>query len=200
MRKTHGLDAGTAVPVVFFATTVLCGLIQGSYNHLSRQVSELGTIGTKSQFLFAAGLVLSSFLSVIFIAGLLRACRRLQLSVWPVLPIFSFSVSIAGAAIFPLPLRMHLIMGSPAFFLLLSPLLGIILWPKRRLLANIQWMSAISFLIMALGFLAYFPDLLASYPGLKQRFFHVGWSVWFVCLSLAFNRALEDHRIKSGRP
>jgi hypothetical protein len=32
---------------------------------------------------------------------------------------------------------------------------------------------------------------------LKQRFFHVGWSVWFVYLSLAFSRALEDRRIKS---
>ena len=64
MRKTHWLYIGFAVPVVFFITTFLCGLVQGNYNHLSRQVSELGTIGTKSQFLFTAGLVLSSFLFV----------------------------------------------------------------------------------------------------------------------------------------
>jgi len=42
-----------------------------------------------------------------------------------------------------------------------------------------------------LGFLAYFPDLLPQYPGLKQRFFHVGWSVWFIYLSTAFSRPLE---------
>ncbi|MCX6559107.1 MAG: DUF998 domain-containing protein [Candidatus Aminicenantes bacterium] len=200
MRERHWLDAGTAVPVVFFTTTVLCGLVQGNYNHLSRQVSELGTIGTNSQYLFAAGLVLSSFLSILFIAWLLGACRRLQLSVWPVWPMFAFSVSIAGAAMFPLPLRMHQIMGSPVFLLLLSPLLGLILWPKNRLAANIRWMSVLSLLIMALGFLAYFPDILASYPGLKQRFFHAGWAIWFVYLSRAFRRALENQRIEAGRP
>jgi hypothetical membrane protein len=197
MREKYLLSTGWGVPVVFFLTTFLCGFVQGDYNHLSRQVSELGTIGTRSQYLFGAGLLLSSLLSVIFIAGLLRACRRLGLSFWPVLPIFSFSVSIAGAAIFPLPLPLHQIMGSPVFLLLLSPLLGFILWPKRRILANIRWMSALSLLIMALGFLAYFPDILASYPGLKQRFFHAGWSVWFIYLSRAFGRSDGEHRIKS---
>jgi hypothetical protein len=199
MRTKHLLYAGWGIPVVFFFTTILCGLVQGGYDHLTRQVSELGTIGTRSQYLFSAGLLLSSALSVLFIVGLLRACRLLQSSIWPVLPVFSFSVSIAGAAIFPLPLHMHLIMGSPASILLLSPLLGFLLWPKRRLLAHIKGMSAISFLIMALGFLAYFPGLLAPYPGLKQRFFHVGWSVWFVYLSRAFSRSLESHRIESNK-
>jgi hypothetical protein len=52
-------------------------------------------------------------------------------------------------------------------------------------------MSAMSFLIMPLGFLAYFPDLMAPYPGLKQRFFHVGWSVWFIYLSVAFRRSMK---------
>jgi hypothetical membrane protein len=191
MRKKELLYAGCAIPAVFFVTTFLCGFVQGGYDHLTRQVSELGTIGTKSQYLFSAGLLLSSFLSVLFIIGLLSACRQLQLSVWPVLPIFSYSISIAGAAIFPLPLRMHMTMGSPAYLLLLSPLLGLILWSEKRVLANIRGMSAMSFLIMALGFLAYFPDLMAPYPGLKQRFFHVGWSVWFIYLSVAFRRSMK---------
>jgi len=199
MRKKYWLYAGWAIPVVFFFTTFICGFVQGGYNHLSRQVSELGTIGTNSQYLFTAGLLLSSFLSVLFIIGLLSACRQLQLSVWPVLPIISFSISIAGAAIFPLLLPMHMIMGSPVFLLLLSPLLGLLMWPKRQLLANVKGMSAVSLLIMTLGFSAYLPDLLASYPGLKQRFFHAGWVVWFVYLGIAFSRALENNRIKSGR-
>jgi hypothetical membrane protein len=191
------LYAGWGIPAVFFITTILCGLVQGGYDHLTRQVSELGTIGTKSQYLFSAGLLLSSALSVLFIIGLIGACHRLRLSVWPVLPIFSFSVSIAGAAIFPLPLPLHQIMGSPVFLLLLSPLLGFILWPKRRILANIQWMSVLSLLIMALGFIAYFPDILASYPGLKQRFFHAGWSVWFIYLSRAFGRSIDEQRTQT---
>ena len=191
MRQKYSLSVGIAIPAVFFVTTFICGFVQGGYDHLTRQVSELGTIGTKSQYLFAAGLLLSSFLSVLFIIGLLRACRQLQLSVWPVLPIISFSISVAGAAIFPLPLRMHLIMGSPAMILILSPLLGLILWPKMNRLANIRGMAVMSLLIMALGFLAYFPDILAPYPGLKQRFFHIGWSVWFIYLSRAFSRSMK---------
>ncbi len=200
MRKNYLLVVGCAIPAVFFVTTFLCGFVQGGYDHFSRRVSELGTIGTKSQHLFTAGLLLSAILSVLFIIGLLRACRQLKLSAWPVLLILPYTVSVAGAAIFPLPLPMHLIMGSPAFLLLLSPLLGIILWPKSRLLANIRWTSVISLLIMALGLSAYLPGLLASYPGLKQRFFHVGWAVWFIYLGIAFSRSIEDRRLAARTP
>jgi hypothetical membrane protein len=199
MKNRLLLNAGWAIPVVFFATTLICGFVQGGYDHLSRQVSELGTIGTNSQYPFTAGLLLSAFLSVLFIVGLLQACLRLQLSIWPVLLILSFAFSIAGAAIFPLPLPMHVTMGSPAFLLLLSPLLALLLWPKAQLSAGITWMSAVSLLIMALGFSAYLPDFLPAYPGLKQRFFHAGWAVWFVYLSVAFRRALENNRMKSEK-
>jgi hypothetical membrane protein len=199
MKDKLLLNAGWTIPVVFFATTFICGFVQGGYNHLSRQVSELGTIGTNSQYPFTAGLLLSAFLSVLFIVGLLQACLRLQLSIWPVLLMLSFTFSMAGAAIFPLPLPMHMTMGSPAFLLLLSPLLALLLWPQARLLAGMKGMAALGLLIMALGFTVYLPDLLAAYPGLKQRLFHLGWAVWFVYLSIAFRRALENNSIKSGQ-
>ena len=65
-------------------------------------------------------------------------------------------------------------------------------WRKKGL-RHIVTMSIVSLLVMALGFLAFMPDFLAEYMGLKQRFFHVGWSIWFVYLSYGFSRlvALE---------
>ena len=186
MKLRHLLYMGGSIPIVFFGTTFLCGYMQGNYDHLSRMVSELGTIGTSSQYVFMAGLLVCSILSVLFVIGLFVACKKSGLSVVPVLLILTYSVSIAGAAIFPLPLRLHEILGMPSVLLILSPLLSLVLWSRRKQLSNLLPMSAFSFVVMALGFLAFMPDVLAGYPGLKQRFFHVGWSIWFVYLSYGF--------------
>jgi hypothetical protein len=40
---------------------------------------------------------------------------------------------------------------------------------------------------MILGFSAFFPDIMGNYPGVKQRFFHIGWTLWFICLSQRFS-------------
>jgi hypothetical membrane protein len=166
------------------------------YNHFSGMVSELGEIGTKSQFVFSTGLILCSVLSIFFVIGLYRTCKAAGISVIPVILILSFSVSIAGAAIFPLPLRLHLIMGMPSILLIFSPLMGLILWGGKSQLSNIKLMSILSFFIMSLGLLAFMPDLLSNYPGLKQRFFHIGWSVWFFYLSYSFIRLHKNSEVK----
>ena len=192
MKTRYLLCSGSAIPVIFWGTTFICGSIQGDYNHLTRMVSELGSIGTPSQHTFTAGLILCSILSIVFVVGLYRASRELRISVIPAIIILSYSISIAGAAIFPLPLRLHLYMGMPSILLIFSPLLGFILWNKRYISA-LGTMSIISFIIMAMGFLTYFPEILPEHFGLKQRFFHIGWSVWFLYLSYSFTKALE-HR------
>lgn len=185
MNNKPLLYLGSLIPSVFFGTTFIAGFMQGNYSHLSRMVSELGTIGTRSQYVFMAGLLTCSALSVLFVLGLYRACRAANLNVFPVILIFTYSASIAGAALFPLPLRLHGILGSPSILLILSPALSLILWRKQEP-RHIVSMSVVSFLVMSLGFLAFMPDVLAEYVGLKQRFFHVGWSVWFGYLSYGF--------------
>ena len=77
------LYLGGAIPLVFASTLVVCGLRLGHYNHLSRTVSELGAIGTTTQFTFSFGLVLCSLLSVFFVVGLYRACKALEMSSLP---------------------------------------------------------------------------------------------------------------------
>ena len=185
------LYLGSLIPLVFFGTTFIAGFMQGNYHHLSRMVSELGTIGTSSQYVFMAGLLACSALSGLFVLGLYRGCKAAKLNVLPVMLILAFSTSIAGAALFPLPLRVHGILGSPSILLILSPVLSMILWRKQEL-HHVVPMSVVSFLLMSLGFLAFMPDVLTEYVGLKQRFFHVGWSVWFGYLSYGFLRVVKS--------
>ena len=194
MKNRSLLYAGAVIPIVFFGTTFICGYMQANYNHLSRMVSELGTIGTNSQYVFMVGLLVCSVLSVLFVVGLYATCKAANLSVIPVVLILLYSVSIAGAALFPLPQRLHGILGMPSVLLFLSPLMSLILWSKRKQLSNVVPMSALSFIVMSLGFLAFLPDVLADYPGLKQRFFHVGWSIWFIYLSYAFINLLDRRK------
>jgi len=180
------------VPLAFWGTTLACGWIQGDYNHLSRMVSELGSIGTRSQWEFTAGLVTCAFLSAAFLAGLLRGCAVLGLSTIPVWLICSFTVSIAGAGTFPLPSPLHLYFGMPSVLLFLSPLTAVLLWPARRAPAHSMGFGLLALGIMCLGFLAFFPEVLPGWTGLKQRFFHAGWSLWFIHLSLGFVARLGD--------
>jgi hypothetical membrane protein len=192
------LRLGSLIPIVFFLTTMFCGFVLGDYNHLTRMVSELGALGTSSQFLFSTGLLVSSALSILFVVGLYRACRIAGISALPALIILCYSISIAGAAVFPLPLRLHLIVGMPSILLVLSPVLSLFLWGTSRHLSHIKVMSVLSFLVMSLGFLAFIPEILAGYPGLKQRIFHVGWSIWFVYLAYVFASHLRRMQDAEG--
>jgi hypothetical protein len=188
MRKiAPQLILGIVIPIVFLATTLICGFIQGDYNHLTRMVSELGALGTESQVVFSAGLLICAGLSLPFILGLCRACRTIGISLVPVLILLSFTVSISGVALFPLPLRLHLIMGLPSILLILSPLSSLWFWTKPDLL-RIRTAAVISFVVMSLGFLVYFPNVLGGVHGLKQRVFHLGWAIWFIFLSRRFSK------------
>jgi hypothetical membrane protein len=197
MNSKPLLYLGRLVPIVFFGTTFIAGFMQGHYNHLSRMVSELGTIGTRSQYVFMAGLLACSLLSVLFVLALYRVCKAANLNVLPILLILAFSISIAGAALFPLPLRLHSILGSPSILLILSPVLSLILWRNKEP-RHIVSMAVVSFLLMSLGFLAFIPDVLAEYLGLKQRLFHLGWSVWFGYLSYGFVTLVKNRKLEDG--
>ena len=189
MKTRHLLALGSVVAVIFWGTLTVCGVVMGNYNHLTRLVSELGAIGTRSQYIFMAGLLACAVLSVLFVVGLYQECKKRGISMIPALIILTFSLSIGGAAIFPLPLRMHLIMGMPSVLLFLSPLAALLLWRGREFLVNLRVWAILGIIIMLLGFMAFMPDVLGAYPGLKQRFFHLGWSLWFIGLSRAIFRS-----------
>ncbi len=155
------------------------------YNHFRCLVSELGAIGTKSQYLFTFGLVLSAFLNIFFVIGLWKHCKKQGLNIIPIL-FLSLYAFIAGPAIFPMPLELHGITGIPFPFLILSPVLALFFWRKKEHLLKIRTVAIISFLIMMLGFLIFIPNVLNEYFGLKQRFLYAGWTVWSVYVSFIF--------------
>lgn len=185
MKNRNLIYMGFAVPIIFWSTLIICGFMTENYNHLINLVSELGAMQTKTQYIFTTGLVLSSILSLIFIIGLLKIAKTVMLNKIPIILILTFPFSVFCAAIFPLPLSLHGILGSPAMILPMSPLLTIILW-KGNKIPNIKIVSGIIMLIMSLGFLTMTPAILDNYFGLKQRFFHIGWTLWFIYLSKKF--------------
>lgn len=191
--------AGLLVPMVFWTTLALCTREAGGYSHLSDQVSELGAAGTATRALFATGLLACSALSLAFVVGSFRACRGAGLSTLPVLVVPAYTFSIAGAAVFPMPHPLHGILGSPSVLLLLSPLLAAVLWRRGRAPRGLLPVSLFSLLVMALGFLVFVPNVLDGHLGLKQRFFHAGWSVWFAYLSVGFLSA-PDRRVDVRGP
>jgi len=177
---------GFAVPALFFVVIMGCGLLYPNYSQLSQQVSILGAEGTVTQYYFTIGLVLCALLSLIFIWGLMRVCRRNHLNTLPVFLLFSYSFSIAGAGIFPLPNPWHGLLGSPSFLLLLSPPLAWYFWRRQAVLPHLGLFVIVVMVLFTAGFSIFFPDFFGNYLGVKQRFFHLGWMLWFSYLAVAF--------------
>lgn len=185
MQNRMLIYLGFTIPLIFWGTIFTCGSMAEGYSHLSNMVSELGTIGTETQYIFTAGLALGALLSLFFIIGLCKTARRAGVSIVPILVMVTFSLSMLGAALFPLPLRMHGILGLLGMALPLSPLLALILWREEKL-PGIKLITVVALVAMMLGFLTMVPVVMEGYFGLKQRFFHAGWSIWFISLSVKF--------------
>jgi hypothetical membrane protein len=184
MRNKVLIYFGYLIPAIFWATNLICGIILGNYNHAQNLVSDLGAIGTKTQYLFSSGLILCGLLCILFVIKIANIAKQSRLNILPIILLLPFSISCIGAALFPLPLKVHKFFGTPVIFLIISPFLAFLLWRNKR--PGILYFTIISFIIMSLGFLTYAPGILGSYHGLKQRVFHLGWSIWFCYLSALF--------------
>ena len=196
MKKKHLIYLGIISPITFWVTTIVCGFMIDNYNHLSNLVSELGALDSKPQYLFSTGLVLSSLLNIFFVIGLYRVCRDKNITPLPVLTLLFFSF-LAGPGIVPMPLRLHGIIGIPFPLMMFSPLLALILWRKNEYEIKIRIGATTGLVIMLLGFLIFFPDILTEYFGLKQRFLYLGWTVWSGCLAYRFLQlSISPMRVK----
>jgi len=185
MKTRQLLYLGFLAPITFWVTTFVCGFILDDYSHLKWLVSELGALGTPTQHLFTVGLVLSAVLNIFFTIGLWKYCRKLKLSLIPIILLSLYSF-IAGPAIFPMPLKLHSISGLPMPLLMASPLIALWVWRKKEHLLKFRTVAIISLIIMMFGFLIFFPNVLNEYFGLKQRFLYTGWTIWSVYLSYRF--------------
>jgi hypothetical membrane protein len=185
------LYTGIIIPIVFWASTILCGFIHGNYNHLSNTVSELGATGTRSEPLMATLTMFGAILSMFFIMGVYGACKQLGLSLIPVFTLPAFTFMMGWVAMFHAGNHLHSASGPVFLLLYLGALLVAVLWRGRQELVSVRVTSLLSLGLMLLIFLRFVPAIENAYPGLIQRFAHLGWSVWFTGLSIGLIRLVS---------
>ncbi|HPX06878.1 MAG TPA: DUF998 domain-containing protein [Tenuifilaceae bacterium] len=191
MSQNIAIRFGWLSPVAFWLTIFACGIFLPDYSHLTRMVSELGEQGVLTQYYFTFGLVVVALFSVPFIIALQKECRARGLHMLPVLILWLFTLSILGAGIFPYPTYLHGLLGSPSLLLFLSPLLALVLWPHKKI-PGVRLLSGVALALMLLGFTIFIPDILQNLFGVKQRVFHLAWTVWFVSLWFMFRKSETD--------
>ena len=190
---------GIIIPVLFWLTTIISGIIHGNYIHYKNVISELGAIGTKSEIFTSSSFVIISILSLLFSTGFYISSKKLKLSVIPAILTFSMPIAFLWAGIFPLRNEFHNLTGPLPLFLIFGALLTFILWRKHQIFKKLRILSLASFFIMLLLLLRFIEPFGLEFEGLVQRFFYLGWSIWFISISIFILRRLESDYSQSGR-
>ncbi len=183
------LFTGILIPIIFWLSVCIAGTLNENYSHVRDTISALGAIGAKSEKLMEISTWFCSFLSIPFFIGLLDVCRQYKLNKIPLLGIFGFAIMMGWAAYYHSGNPMHSKSGPILLLLLLGPLMTAILW-KNKELRKLRILSLASFIIMLFILIRAIPSetIQMNYTGLIQRFVHFGWSIWFITLSLSFQR------------
>jgi len=185
------LFCGYGSPVFFWLITFMSGAIHGNYNHLKNVVSELGAIGTKSEYFTSVCLLILSFSSLLFSIEFYKFSRKWKLSVIPALSSFMMPFSFAWAAIFPLGNELHAATGPLPLLVLLGNLLSYILWKRDKEFSKISNWVLVSFIFMLLLLTRFIKPFGQQYEGLVQRFFYFGWSMWTILITCYFHMKIK---------
>jgi hypothetical membrane protein len=198
MDTKHLLFCGTLAALVFWLSTFIAGFIHGNYNHFTDTVSELGAIGTQSQTFMMLAITACGFLSLLFMVGMYRACIQTGANTLPVYSIISLPVMFFWVSAFPAGTKLHAATGSVILLLYVGVIVSLFVWRGRQFM-QMRLLSAISLLMLMLLFLRAVPSIDNSYPGLIQRFAHLGWSVWLVSLNLSFVQLINLKNLKFSK-
>lgn len=182
---------GMIVPSLFWLVTLIAGFLHKHYDHLKMTISELGSIGTGSEMFFSVSLSLISILCIYFSIVFFKVSKEIHMSVIPALLSFSMPISIAWAAIFPLGHELHSALGPLPLVMMMGMLMAWLFW-KGDGFKSIKWASGISFVITLLFLMRFSPFVLKHYEGLLQRFFYLGWSIWFISLSFYLRKLINS--------
>jgi hypothetical membrane protein len=174
---------GMVAPILFWAITIIAGLIHQNYNHFTMAVSELGAIGTASQTFMAIGTLIVGICSLLFSIGFYKASKKLHLNIIPALCSFAMFISFTWAAIFPAGNELHGILGPLPLFVMLGALLTTLIWYKKgKEFYTVRLFSFLAFIVMLLFVLRFNIYLQQHYEGLIQRTLWMGWSIWFFAI------------------
>ncbi|MEM6692371.1 MAG: DUF998 domain-containing protein [Planctomycetota bacterium] len=180
---------GIVAPVVFWLITLLGGRIRGDYDHFANIVSQLGEVGSGAAVFTSVSLLILSGLCILFSIGFYRKSKSLQISTLPSLLTLGMPFMTAWAAVFPLRNELHGLADPLALIgMNFGALLTFIAFRKQENLATIGKWSLAGFVFMMLTLVLLPMGLPQEYDGLVQRTWYVGWTIWFVALSIGLLR------------
>lgn len=183
------LGCGLLGPLLFWVATFVSAPIRGDYHHFNNVISQLGEVGSKAEVFTSVAFIAVGALSLLFSIGLYKSSQQFGVSVIPSILTLAIPVTIIWAAFFPLGNDLHGVIGPLPLALNLGAVLAFFLWKKNGSLSSIRRWSLVSFLFMMLLFLLFTP-LAQHYEGLIQRFWYLGWSIWFGAMSLDFMKQI----------
>jgi hypothetical membrane protein len=190
------LLSGLATPILFWIALFIAGGLTDNYNHLRNTISELGQIGAPAEYFMLVALPLVTAAAVIFSFYFYKASKHLKISLWPAIFSFSLPVSILWACIFPMGNNLHDKQGPLPLLLLLGMLMAIIQWHKQSFKKE-QLVTIISTLLMLLIFLRFVKPFGNEYEGTVQRFYYLGWSVWYISISILLSKKIKEDARKN---
>jgi hypothetical membrane protein len=188
------LIVGIIVSVFFWISLLLGGMLHQNYDHSRLAVSQLGAIGTNSEFFMALSIWFTGMAIVAAGIGLFRRSRKYHFSILPIIPLLVLGLSFCTLSFFPLGHPLHATVGSIGLVFFLSPILALVFW-KNHLGKTALWISTISILFSLLIFLRFIPALDYNWGGLIQRSFHLAWTFWLLGICACFLRLANSQRV-----
>lgn len=180
------LILGVIVPILFWAALWIAGRLHGDHDHVSQGLFRLDQFYTASGNFMAFSELITGFLSLAFLIGLIGFCRQKSIGILPVLPLAFIVLALLGPPLFPAPHPLSMPVSQLAIPGLLGPLLAVLLW-RRPELVVIRWGSLVSLLLMTLPLIPLmvrpWTPIAHRYIGLIILLLYGGWSLWFLLLS-----------------
>lgn len=183
---------GIVTPILFWVFTIIAGFIHGNYNHFKNAVSNLGEIGSTSEIVMAIFTFALAISSMLFSIGFYKGSKQTKQSVLPSILSFAMSISFLWAAIFPAGHQLHGTLGPLPALIIIGGLLLILLWENIKNSIYIKLWSAISVFIMLLFVVRFIPAIQQQYEGAIQRTLYLGWSIWFIAISIYFKKCRNN--------
>ena len=195
------LLAGQYIAGFYWIGLLIAGYLYGDYHHVSDDITLLDSFYSGSGTLISGIKLVVALFIIPFTWELYKNGKRLKINVLPILPLVFIALSMLGTTLFPSPNALYEVFANILVLSTLGPLLTVFIWRDEEL-SRIRWLSALSLFLMvvALGLIfsrTSIPAFVHAYWGLIQRTLLLGWTLWFVFLSLFFGSSLRAPNIES---
>lgn len=191
------LSLGYIIAAFFWIGIMLSGFLYDDYDYKRDGITILDSFYSRSGTVMAEAQFIVAFLSIPFFLGLYKCCKKMKVSVIPILPIVFFPLSLIGVSLFPFPAKLYTFFVNTIILVTIAPLLATILWQRTELFPiRLQSLFCFLLMIIPLGLLfsrSSIPVFVNDYFGLIQRLLYAGLTLWFVFLGFYFTNQLKSN-------